>query len=242
MSEAALDLRNVNASYGTAHALFDISLHVSPSEMVGLLGRNGAGKSSTFNAVMNLELRRNGSVRALGSSLDGVSTDAIARRGVAWVPENRRIFPTLSVEENIDLGRRASTGMGSLTTDELVDAFPLLKKLLKRRGNQLSGGEQQVVAVARALAGRPQVLLLDEPTEGLAPVVVDQLTESIRHLPTTLGIAVLLAEQNLNFVLELTSRVYVLETSRVVHAGGTEEFGSNSELQRRYLSVAASSQ
>lgn len=240
MSEPALQLRGVSASYGPAQALFDVSLHIEPGEMVGLLGRNGAGKSSTFNSVMNLEVRRSGSVRALGKSLDGVSTDAIARRGVAWVPENRRIFPTLTVLENLDLGRASAKVTGGITTDELVEAFPLLKKLLARKGNQLSGGEQQVVAVARALAGRPQVLLLDEPTEGLAPVVVEQLTESIRDLPANLGVAVLLAEQNLNFVLGLTTRVYVLETGRVVHTGTTEEFGKDEALQRRYLSVAGS--
>jgi branched-chain amino acid transport system ATP-binding protein len=239
MSEAALDLRGVSASYGPAQALFDVSLHVQPGEMVGLLGRNGAGKSSTFNAVMNLEVRRSGSVRAMGRSLDGVSTDAIARRGIAWVPENRRIFPTLTVLENLDLGR-SSAKDGGFRTDELVDAFPLLAKLLDRKGNQLSGGEQQVVAVARALAGRPQVLLLDEPTEGLAPVVVEQLTESIRNLPSALGVAVLLAEQNLAFVLGLTTRVYVLETGRVVHTGTTAVFAEDEALQRRHLSVAGS--
>lgn len=239
MSDPALKLTDVSASYGPAQALFGVSLEVHAGEMVGLLGRNGAGKSSTFNAVMNLEVRRNGSIHALGQSLDGVSTDSIARRGVAWVPENRRIFPTLTVEENIDLARSAAKGEG-LGTNELVDAFPLLGKLLHRKGNQLSGGEQQVVAVARALAPKPKVLLLDEPTEGLAPVVVEQLTESIRVLPETLGVAVLLAEQNLGFVLGLTSRVYVLETGRVVHSGTTEEFGRDEALQRRYLSVAGS--
>jgi branched-chain amino acid transport system ATP-binding protein len=240
MAEPALELRDVSASYGHAQALFDISLHVNPAEMVGLLGRNGAGKSSTFNAVMNLELRRTGHIRALGASLDGVAPDAIARSGVAWVPENRRVFPTLTVRENIDLARRGAKSRGGVGIDELVEAFPLLQKLLNRRGNHLSGGEQQVVAVARALAGRPKVLLLDEPTEGLAPVVVDQLTESIRRLPETLGVAVLLAEQNLEFVLGMTSRVYVLETGRVVHAGSTAEFAHDDALQRRYLSVAAS--
>lgn len=240
MSEPALDLKGVGASYGPAQALFDVSLHVNPGELVGLLGRNGAGKSSTFNAVMNLEVRRSGSVRALGRSLDGVSTDAIARRGVAWVPENRRIFPTLTVLENLELGRSSAKASGGVSTNELVAAFPLLQKLLTRKGNQLSGGEQQVVAVARALAGRPQVLLLDEPTEGLAPVVVEQLTESIRDLPANLGVAVLLAEQNLKFVLELTTRVYVLETGRVVHSGTTTEFGKDEALQRRHLSVAGS--
>jgi branched-chain amino acid transport system ATP-binding protein len=240
MSESALELRGVSGSYGPAQALFGVSLDVAPGEMVGLLGRNGAGKSSTFNAVMNLELRRVGSIRALGESLDGMTTDRIARRGVAWVPENRRIFPTLTVLENIDLARGVTKGGASMPTEELIEAFPLLEKLLGRKGNQLSGGEQQVVAVARALAGRPRVLLLDEPTEGLAPVVVEQLTESIRRLPETLGVAVLLAEQNLGFVLELTSRVYVLETGRVVHSGTTEEFAKDEALQRRYLSVSSS--
>jgi branched-chain amino acid transport system ATP-binding protein len=239
MAEPALELRNVSGSYGSAQALFEVSLDVGAGEMVGLLGRNGAGKSSTFNAIMNISLRRTGSIRALGSSLEGLSTAAIARRGVGWVPEDRRIFPTLSVAENINLARSANRRGGAPTVPELVAAFPLLKQLLSRKGNQLSGGEQQVVAVARALAGRPQILLLDEPTEGLAPVVVDQLVASIADLPKRLGVAVLLAEQNLGFVLGLTSRVFVLDTGRIVHSGRTDDFARDSALQRRYLSVSS---
>lgn len=240
MSESALQLGGVSAWYGAARALFDVSLEVGKGEMVGLLGRNGAGKSTTFKATMGIEVRRTGTVTAFGDDVGRRATDAIARAGVGWVPEDRRLFPGLTVAENIGIAAAAAPSEGPVPIDELVDAFPLLGKLLSRRGDQLSGGEQQVVSVARALAARPRLLLLDEPTEGLAPVVVQQLEGSIARLPEDFGVSVLLAEQNLDFVLRLTTRVYVLETGRIVHAGDTSEFAADASLQERYLSVASS--
>lgn len=238
-AEITLQLDHVSAWYRSAQALFDISLEVRTGEVVGLLGRNGAGKSSTFNAIMNLEVRRRGDVVACGRSLNGLSTDAIARHGVSWVPENRRIFPGLTVRENIELARFAAAGRGTVSVDELADALPLLRPLLGRPGNHLSGGEQQLVAVARALVPRPRVLLLDEPTEGLAPLVVAELAAAITTLPRDFGVSVLLAEQNLDFVVELSNRVYVLETGRIVHASSTAELAADSEAQHRLLTIAA---
>jgi len=238
--EMALRLDGVSAWYGAAQALFETSLEVGAGEMVGLLGRNGAGKSTTFKAAMGIEVRRTGTVEAFGEDIGRQATDAIARLGIGWVPEDRRLFPGLTVAENIGIAASAAPTEGPVPIDELVDAFPLLGMLLSRRGNQLSGGEQQVVSVARALAARPRLLLLDEPTEGLAPVVVQQLEESIARLPADFGVSVLLAEQNLGFVLRLTSRVYVLETGRIVHAGDTSTFAADSSLQERYLSVSSS--
>jgi ABC-type branched-subunit amino acid transport system ATPase component len=239
MAEEMLSLAGVSSWYGAAQALFDVTLQVEPGEVVGLLGRNGAGKSSTFNSIMNVQVRRTGDIRAAGRNLRRLKTDAIARLGVGWVPEDRRIFPNLTVAENLELARFALDDRAPVGVEELVEAFPLLGSLLKRKGGQLSGGEQQVVAVARALSARPRILLLDEPTEGLAPLVVEQLAQSIAALPREFGVSVLLAEQNLEFVLGLSTRVYVLEMGRVVHHGPTAEVASDRQLQERFLSVSA---
>ena len=235
-----LELSGVDAWYRSAQALFDVSIEVGPGEVVGRLGRNGAGKSSTFNSIMNLEVRRKGAIRAAGRDIGSMSTDAIARHGVSWVPEDRRIFPNLTVTENLELARFAAGDRGTVTVDELADALPLLSPLLGRQGNQLSGGEQQLVSVARALVPRPRLLLLDEPTEGLAPLVVDGLADSIADLPRSFGVSILLAEQNLDFIVELTDRVYVLETGRIVHTSTTAELAADTDVQHRLLSVAAS--
>lgn len=240
MTARALHLDSVNAWYGSAQALFATSLHVEAGETVGLLGRNGAGKSSTFNSIVGIDVRRTGHVEAFGEDISKATTDAIARLGVGFVPEDRRVFPGLTVLENLKLGGAAAPAEGPIGVDRLVDTFPLLEPLLGRRGGQLSGGEQQVVAVARALAARPKLLLLDEPTEGLAPVVVKQLEDSISRLPEEFGVSILLAEQNLDFVLRLATRVYVLETGRIVHSGDVAAFAADQALQERYLSVASS--
>jgi branched-chain amino acid transport system ATP-binding protein len=237
---ALLNLAGVSAWYGSAQVLFDVDLEIGEGEMVGLLGRNGAGKSTTFKSVMGIEARRHGSIRLGDAELSRKLPEDVARAGIAWVPPDRRIFPGLSVMDNLRLA--ASTRGVKLDVDEIVDVIPIMSRLIDRQGFQLSGGEQQAVAIARALAARPKVLLLDEPTEGLAPLVVRQLEESIAALPGRLGVSVLLAEQNLQFVLRLTSRVYVLETGRMVHHGTSEEFGNAPDLQHRYLSVSSAGQ
>lgn len=234
-----LELKGVDAWYKSAQALFDVSIAVGAGEVVGLLGRNGAGKSSTFNSIMNLEVRRRGHIVAADADLMSMSTDAIARHGVGWVPEDRRIFPNLTVTENLQLARFASGDRSIVTVDELADALPLLRPLLGRQGNQLSGGEQQLVSVARALVPSPRILLLDEPTEGLAPLVVEGLAESIANLPRNFGVSILLAEQNLDFIVELTDRVYVLDTGRIVHQGTAAELAADTTIQKRLLSVAS---
>ena len=233
-----LATRGLNAWYGAAQALFGVDLEVRPGEVVGLLGRNGAGKSTTFNAIMNLQVRTTGDIELSGRSLARRSVDAIARLGVGWVPEDRRIFSNLTVRENLELARFACGDREPVAIDDLVDSLPLLDKLIGRRGNQLSGGEQQLVAIARALVSRPPLLLLDEPTEGLAPLIVEGIETAIRTLPTMFDVSILLAEQNLPFVTALTSRVYVLETGRVVHTGPTVDFAADAELQDRYLSIS----
>lgn len=237
-SQSVLDLSSINAWYGAAQALFGVDMQVGAGEVVGILGRNGAGKSTTFKTIMNLEVRSTGKVELFGQPRGKSSTDVIARAGVSWVPEDRRILTNLTVRQNLELARFACGRRDAVPLEELVESLPLLDKLISRKGNQLSGGEQQLVAVARALVSRPKLLLLDEPTEGLAPLVVDGIQEAVRGLPDKFGVSILIAEQNLPFVTSLASRVYVLETGRVAHEGDAAEFASDTELQERYLSVS----
>jgi branched-chain amino acid transport system ATP-binding protein len=234
-----LAMRDVSAWYGTALALERASLEVREGEIVGLLGRNGAGKTTTFRTVMGIDVRRTGTVEIAGEPVDGIGTDGVARRGVGWVPDDRRVFADLTVEDNLML---ASRRRGRPDIGPVLEVFPMLESLMQRIGSQLSGGQQQMVAIARALVARPRVLLLDEPAEGLAPLTVSALEKAIARLPGQFGVAVLVAEQNLGFVLGLASRVYVLETGRVVYEGPASEFARRSELQRDYLSVSSHAQ
>jgi branched-chain amino acid transport system ATP-binding protein len=240
MTSPILTVSGLEAWYGTAQALFGIDLVLKTNEVVGLLGRNGAGKSTTFKGIMGIEARRTGSIDFATAEIIKWKTEAVARAGIGWVPPDRRIFPGLSVRENLALA--ASARKTPLDVDQIIDAMPIMERLLNRRGYQLSGGEKQAVAIARALAGKPRVLLLDEPTEGLSPLVVQQLQESIASLPEKFDVSVILAEQNLQFVLSLTSRVYVLETGRLAHQGSTADFAASPDLQHRLLSVAPSSE
>ena len=233
----ALELAAVDAHYGFAQALFGVDLEVFPGETIGLLGRNGAGKSTTLRSVLGLDVSRSGSVLLNGEDISDLSPEAVARLGVAWVPADRRIFSALTVMENLQLA--AALTDGDLLIDEILETLPLLEPLLRRRGDQLSGGEQQAVAIARGLASRPRVMLLDEPTEGLAPLIVENLEAAISSLPERFGVSIVLAEQNLGFVLRLAQRVYVLETGRLVHQGPAAEFAASDDLQHRYLSVTA---
>lgn len=241
MNESVLTLRGVEASYGTARALFGIDLELGQGETIALLGRNGAGKTTTLRAVMNLMVRRTGQIDILGSPARG-SADAIARRGVGWVPDDRRIFPTLTVRENLRLAQRAgrSKDREPVSFDEVLEILPIMKRLIDRRGSALSGGEQQAVAIARAIVARPRLLLLDEPTEGLAPVIVDELEQAVAELPKRFGMSLLLAEQNLRFVQRTAQRVLVLETGRLVYSGTVEEFAANEGVRERYLAIGTS--
>ncbi len=232
-----LRLRGVSAWYGIAQALFDVDLEIGASECVALMGRNGAGKTTTFRAVMNVLVRRAGWFEVDGADVGRYPTTRIARLGIGWVPEDRRVFPNLTVRENIQLAANARAGRREVPIEELIGVFPILEQLLPKPGNHLSGGEQQVVAIARALAGSPRVLLLDEPAEGLAPVVVDQLAEGIRKLRES--VSILIAEQNLQFIKRLCHRAYVLESGRLVYRGTVEEFERDPELVERYLSFSS---
>lgn len=233
---AALRMDEVTLSYGSATAVFGLSMSVEPGETVGLLGRNGAGKTTTLRGIIGSGVKRRGTISVFGVDISAQRADHIARNGVGWVPDDRRIFPTLSVRENLMLSARGRGAAAREALDQAVEVVPLVEKLLDRRGVQLSGGEQQAVAIARALVGKPRLLLLDEPAEGLAPIVVEGLKESVIRLQET-GMSVVIAEQNLGFVLDVSQRVYVLDSGRPVLTCTSKEFQDSPELQNEHLAI-----
>ena len=232
-----LSVSGMNVWYGSAQAVFDSSLSIRDGEVVGLLGRNGAGKTSTMLGIMGSGVRRTGTISFQGKDVSGYAVHRIARSGIAWVPDDRRMFETLTVEENFGIARSAAKRGSCMNDDELVDFFPLLKPILRRQAGVLSGGEQQVVAIARAMVSRPKILLVDEPTEGLAPVVVDSLVDTFKLMQSQLAQSMLLAEANQSVITEVASRVIVLATGHEVYAASTAEFAANTEVQDRYLSI-----
>lgn len=236
---STLSLHEVTARYGLAEALFGVSFEVSRGETVGLLGRNGAGKSTLLKSIVaDPEIVVGGTVAVDDQPMGRRPTYRVARHGVAWVPDDRRIFTALSVRENLELARRRSVPADQL--DRVVAALPLVEGLLSRRGFELSGGEQQAVSIARALMSAPRFLLLDEPTEGLAPLVVQQLQAAITRLPEEFGVGILLAEQSLAFVTSLARRVVILANGRVAWAGDSAQLHTERDLIDRHLSAGAS--
>lgn len=212
---ATLEVRGLSAGYGRARVLFDIDLQVAAGEVVALLGRNGAGKSTTLKAIMGLVTPTSGEVIFNGQRLEGLEPHLIARLGLGYVPEDRRIFTDLTVDENLEVGRQAPrAGTPHWTEDKLFGLFPALAALRERRGGRMSGGEQQMLCIARTLAGNPAAVLLDEPAEGLAPVVVEQVARAIREMKQA-GVAVLLAEQSRHFTERVADRIYLLETGMI---------------------------
>lgn len=231
-----LEVKNVHSYYGLSHVLFGVSLEVHRGEVVCLLGRNGAGKTTTLRSIMGLTPPRQGSVKYKGIEITGKPPYHLVRLGICYVPDNRRIFPDLTVAENLEVAER-KTGDGRGWTRERVYAlFPALKKIERRRAGYLSGGEQQMLAIARALMGNPELLLLDEPTEGLAPLVVRELEQQIRRLRDE-GISILLAEQNVKSALRLADRGYIIDRGQIRYHGTIEELRENEEIRRRYLLV-----
>lgn len=236
-----LTLTGVKAWYGHAQALFGLDLTVGKRETVALLGRNGAGKTTALRSVMGIQVRRTGDVDLEGSRLKSNAPDAVARRGVGWVPEDRRIFPNLTVRENLRLAQKAAAQKDRrpLSVDEIIGLMPIMARLIDRKGSALSGGEQQAVSIARALAPHPKLLLLDEPTEGLAPVIVHELAASVARMPAELDLSILVAEQNLAFVSQVATRVYVLDTGRLAWTGAAADFAASTDLKNEYLSVGS---
>ncbi|MCB4771441.1 ABC transporter ATP-binding protein [Ancylobacter sp. Lp-2] len=219
MTAPLLEIEGLEAWYGPAQALFGLSLVVGGGEAVALIGRNGAGKSTTLKAVMGLVRRRAGRLALDGADISALPTHHIARLGVGYVPEDRRIFTELTAEENLDLARRPGRdGTDRWPTERLFALFPNLAELRRRRGDAMSGGEQQMLAVARALVGNPELLLLDEPSEGVAPIIVEEMTTAFRTLKAD-GLSILLSEQNVALCAELCDRAYHIDQGELRWSG-----------------------
>ena len=234
-----LRLTRVDAYYGTAQALFGVSLDVPEGSVVALLGRNGAGKTTTLRSIMRLGVSTRGALAFDGADLTRMSTSDVARLGVGYVPEERRIYAQMTVLENLQLGRGlAHRDRPELGMAVILDTFPLLRPLLARRGGVLSGGEQQLLAIARSLIGNPRLMLLDEPSEGLAPKIVAQLGDAIRTVRDRFACTVLLAEQNTRFALALADHAAIIETGRIVWNGTVEELGAASDVLERSLGIS----
>jgi branched-chain amino acid transport system ATP-binding protein len=234
---AFLDLNSVNTYYGRSHILFDVSLSIEKGEVVSLLGRNGAGKSTTFRSIIGLTPPQSGEVVFKGEKISGLRAFRICRKGIGFVPEDRRCFPDLTVLENLEVAIRREKKVASPWTVERIYAiFPGLREREKNLGSQLSGGEQQMLTIARTLMTNPEVLLLDEPSEGLAPLIVALLAEMILQIRKE-GVTVLLAEQNLHFCAKVSDRGYVIDKGSVKYEGTMSDLLTNEEVKEKYLAV-----
>ena len=234
---SALEVSGLEARYGRARILFDVALDVGAGEAVALLGRNGAGKSTTLRSILGLVPHRAGKIVFGGEDISGLPTHEIVRRGLGYVPEDRRIFTDLTTEENLLVGRRPPRpGAPTWTLDQLFSIFPNLRELRGRLGARMSGGEQQMLTIARTLMGNPSLLLLDEPSEGLAPRIVELMIEAIREMKRE-GLSLLLCEQNLNFARLVAERVYVIEKGGIRFAGTMAEFDARPDVRDAYLAL-----
>ncbi len=229
-----LEVTNLNTYYGDSHILFDVALRVERHEVVALLGRNGAGKSTTLKSLMGVIAPRTGAIVFDGADVAGKKSHAVARAGMQLVPEERRIFGSLNVEENLVLA--GLTAAGKWPLDRIYEMFPRLKERRLSRGTDLSGGEQQMLAIARALIRDPKLILLDEPFEGLAPVIVRDLVKTCRDLADA-GQTIVLVEQNLAATLALANRIYMINNGHIVHEGPADELKRQPDTLRRYLGV-----
>jgi len=229
-----LDVAELHTYYGASHILFDVSLHVERGEVVCLLGRNGAGKTTTLKSIMGAAPPKRGHVRFKGEEVAGQPPYVLARKGIAYVPDDRRIFADLTVAENLEIAARNQAGSGRWDQAGVYDLFPALRERAAQKGGHLSGGEQKMLAIARALMGNPDLLLLDEPMEGLAPLLVRALEERILALKAT-GLTVLLAEQNVGAALRLSDRGYVIDDGRIRYEGSVKNLQENDDVRRRYL-------
>ena len=232
-----LKVQGLSAHYGRAHILADVGFEVPAGQVVVLLGRNGAGKSTTLKAVMGMVRPTAGQVLLEGTDLAGREAYQIARAGLGYVPEERRIFSELTVRENLSVGRRpAVPGLRPWTEERLYGLFPALGAMQNRPGGRMSGGEQQMLSIARTLMGNPRLLLLDEPSEGLAPVVVQRMAQAVRQLKAE-GLSILLAEQNLYFAHAVADRAVIIEQGRIRWEGGMVELLNDESTYQQYLSL-----
>ncbi len=240
--EVLLEVKDLNAWYGAAQILYDVGLNVRRGEVVALMGRNGAGKSTTFKAIMGLLAKRRGSLSFMGRDISSVQPHEVAARGLGFVPEDRRVFTDLTVMENLDVGRQKQRQWPDgapapvWTPERLFKLFPNLGEMPNRPGGRMSGGEQQMLTVARTLMGNPYLVLLDEPSEGVAPVIVEQMAHMILELKAE-GVSILLSEQNMHFAELVSDRAYVLEKGQIRFEGSIEELAANETIRQAYLSV-----
>ncbi len=235
---ALLEIRDLDAWYGRAQILFGVSLEVEAGEAAVLIGRNGAGKSTLMKSIMGIDIERRGVIRFDGNDLTAAPTHRIARAGIGYVPEDRRIFMDLTVAENLAVGRLPPRTVESAvwTPEAAFELFPPLAAMRDRKGGQMSGGEQQMLTIARALMGNPRFVLLDEPSEGLAPVIVDVIAQAVLKLKAR-GVGLLLSEQNLHFARAVADRAFVLDRGHIRFRGTLAELGADAGLKEQYLSV-----
>jgi branched-chain amino acid transport system ATP-binding protein len=242
MTAPALAVDGLCAWYGAAQILYDVTLTVGRGEVVALMGRNGAGKSTTMRAIMGLMARRSGVVRVNGRDISALRPFEIARCGVGFTPEDRRIFSDLTVEENLDIGRQPprlfddGTPAPAWEPQTLFKLFPNLGEMRHRLGGRMSGGEQQMLTIARTLMGNPLIVLLDEPSEGIAPLIVEEIANTIVELKKR-GLSILLSEQNVQFAEIVSDRAYMLEKGQIRWSGTMAELTANTEIQRSYLTL-----
>ena len=242
MSQPLLEATGLSAWYGVARILFDVSLQVNRGEVVALMGRNGAGKSTTLKALMGMLTRRTGAVSFMGRDISRAEPHEVARLGLGYVPEDRRIFSDLTVLENLEVGRQPprqwpdGSAAPTWQAEALFKLFPNLGEMPGRPGGRMSGGEQQMLTVARTLMGNPYLVLLDEPSEGVAPVIVEQMAQMILALKAQ-GVSILLCEQNMHFAELVSDRAYVLEKGQIRYQATMAELAANDEVRRAYLSL-----
>lgn len=232
-----LKVQNINAFYGNSQVLFDMNLNITNNNIIALLGRNGAGKSSTFKAINGLISVNSGSILLKGKELIKQSTSTRALSGIGYVPEDRQVFPEHTVEENLDLGKKnSSEGKNNWPIDKVWETFPILAKLKNRMAGQLSGGEQQMLSIARTLVGNPEILLLDEPSEGLAPIIVEDIAAILKNLKK-LGVTILLAEQNMHFCLEVAEEAIIIDRGKSVWNGSLKDLQKDTKTRDKYLAI-----
>jgi branched-chain amino acid transport system ATP-binding protein len=231
-----LEVQHINTYYGSSHVLQDISFSVDQGEVVALLGRNGVGKTTTLRSIIGLTPPRDGSIRFNKQEILGQPAYTISRQGVGYMPDDLRIFPDLTTQENLEIARKLSKRSGFWDRDQVLVLFPKLKDLLKAKGINLSGGEKKMLGIGRALMANPSLLLLDEPSEGLAPLVVADLIKVLGRIHQQ-GVTILLADQNLKFCRKVCHRGYIVEKGMIQHEGKMEEIWNNEEIIKKYLVV-----
>ena len=230
-----LDVREIDTCYGESQVLFGASLHIDEGEVVALLGPNGAGKTTTLRSILGLTPATSGSIHFDGAEITAMPTHEIARRGVGWVPDDRRIFPSLTVERNLSIAKKR-TRFRQWSMDEMFEIFSALEYLMDRESENLSGGEMQMIAISRALLGSPGLVLFDEPSQGLAPKIAQDVMQTIAHLKGE-GISVLIVEQNALSALAVSDRVYIMDLGKIVHAGPSSELLDDDALRARLLGI-----